>query len=149
MLYVVRMLFLGLALLIAARPGLDNPGCYRDGWDFFRGICEGITFVLILWALFSMSMALVWYVAASGICSIYCWMPYVGALSQYIRTPQYIHQGTEMHFFVLHNYYYIYFKSLASSVVRVYATMYSSLAAMKCGCIPVQLHCHIQIIAYT
>ena len=51
--------------------------------------------------------------------------------------------------FVLHNYYYIYFRSLASSVVRVYATMYSSLAAMKCGCIPVQLHCRIQIIAYT
>ena len=94
MLYAVRMLFLGLALLIAARPGLDNPGCYRDGWDFFRGICEGMTFVLILLSLFSLSLVLLWYVDASGICTIYSCMPYVGALSQYVRTPHCISQVT-------------------------------------------------------
>ena len=42
------MLFFGLALLIAARPDLDNPGCYRDGWDYFRGVCEGISIILFL-----------------------------------------------------------------------------------------------------
>ena len=31
MAYAVRMLFFGLALLIAAQPDLDNPGCYRNG----------------------------------------------------------------------------------------------------------------------
>ena len=43
MVYAVRMLFFGLALLIAARPDLDNPGCYRDGWDYFRAVCEVIS----------------------------------------------------------------------------------------------------------
>ena len=81
MLYAVRMLFLGLALLIAARPGLDNPGCYRDGWDLFRGICEGMAILLIVGPLLSLIMGLFWYVAASGICSIYSCMPYVGVLA--------------------------------------------------------------------
>ena len=45
------MLFFGLALLIAARPDLDNPGCYRDGWDYFRGVCEGIALILFLFKL--------------------------------------------------------------------------------------------------
>ena len=49
--YVLRMLFFGLALLIAARPDLDNPGCYRDGWDYFRGVCEGIALILFLFKL--------------------------------------------------------------------------------------------------
>ena len=89
MYYVVRMLFFGLALLIAARPGLDNPGCYRDGWDIFRGICEGITFVLLLGSLFVLILALLWYVAASGICSIYSCLPYVGVLSQYVHHDSY------------------------------------------------------------
>ena len=46
--YVLRMLFFGLALLIAARPDLDNPGCYRNGWDIARGICEGISLLFFL-----------------------------------------------------------------------------------------------------
>ena len=50
--YAVKMLFFGLALLIAARPGLDNPGCYRDGWDLFRGICEGMAVTIFLEELF-------------------------------------------------------------------------------------------------
>ena len=45
------MLFFGLALLIAARPDLDNPGCYRDGWDYFRGICEGISVLFFLFKI--------------------------------------------------------------------------------------------------
>ena len=45
------MLFFGLALLIAARPDLDNPGCYRDGWDYFRGICEGISILFFLFKI--------------------------------------------------------------------------------------------------
>ena len=64
MLYAVQMLFFGLALLIAARPGLDNPGCYRDGWDFFRGICEGMALVLFLGELFIAILALFKYVVA-------------------------------------------------------------------------------------
>ena len=50
-LYAVRMLFFGLALLIAARPDLDNPGCYRDGWDYFRGICEGISIIFFVYKI--------------------------------------------------------------------------------------------------
>ena len=65
MLYAVQMLFLGLALLIAARPGLDNPGCYRDGWDLFRGICEGMAFVIFLGVLLLAITDLLRYVAAS------------------------------------------------------------------------------------
>ena len=49
--YVLRMLFFGLALLIAARPDLDNPGCYRNGWDYFRGVCEGISLLFFLFIL--------------------------------------------------------------------------------------------------
>ena len=45
------MLFFGLALLIAARPDLDNPGCYRDGWDYFRGVCEGISLLFFLFKI--------------------------------------------------------------------------------------------------
>ena len=48
MVYSLRMLFFGLALLIAARPDLDNPGCYRDGWDYFRGVCEAISLLFFL-----------------------------------------------------------------------------------------------------
>ena len=84
MLYAVQMLFLGLALLIAARPGLDNPGCYRDGLDFFRGICEGMALVLFLGELFITIFILFTYVVAC-ICSIYSCMSYVGALYQYVR----------------------------------------------------------------
>ena len=49
--YVLRMLFFGLALLIAAQPDLDNPGCYRDGWDYFRGVCEGISLLFFLFKI--------------------------------------------------------------------------------------------------
>ena len=49
--YVLRMLFFGLALLIAARPDLDNPGCYRVGWDYFRGVCEGISLLFFLFKI--------------------------------------------------------------------------------------------------
>ena len=51
MVYAVRMLFFGLALLIAARPDLDNPGCYRNGLDYFRGICEGISLLFFLFKI--------------------------------------------------------------------------------------------------
>ena len=46
------MMFFGLALLIAARPDLDNPGCHRDGWYFVRGICEGISLLFFFYMLF-------------------------------------------------------------------------------------------------
>ena len=46
--YALRMLFFTLALLIAARPDLDNPGCYRNGWDYFRGACEGISLIFFV-----------------------------------------------------------------------------------------------------
>ena len=132
MLYAVQMLFFGLALLIAARPGLDNPGCYRDGWDVFRGICEGMTFVIYLGQLALVTFVLITYVAASGIRSIYSCMSYVGALSQYavqcVRTS--VPRVTEMHFCSA----YIYIRSSTSSAGT---TMYISLAAVKCGCIPV------------
>ena len=105
MLYAVQMLFFGLALFIGARPGLDNPGCYRDGWDLFRGICEGIAFVIYLGELFMGIFGLFGYVVASGICSIYCWVSYVGALSQYVCTPQYLMSLKCS--FVLHIYTYI------------------------------------------
>ena len=50
--YAARMFFFGLALLIAARPDLDNPGCYRDGlWDSIRGICEVISLVFFVYKL--------------------------------------------------------------------------------------------------
>ena len=51
MVYAVRMMLFGVALLIAARPDLDNPGCYRDGWDYFRAICEVITILLFLFKI--------------------------------------------------------------------------------------------------
>ena len=91
MLYAVQMLFFGLALLIAARPGLDNPGCYRDGWDIFRGICEGMALIFFLGSLLLNTTALVsgiWHcygMLPHGICSIYSCMPYVGALFKYVR----------------------------------------------------------------
>ena len=84
------MLFLGLALLIAARPGLDNPGCYRDIWDLFRGICEGMAFVLLLGSLFLLILTLLRYVAALGICSMCMWLHIICALFQYVRTLQYL-----------------------------------------------------------
>ena len=31
------------ALIIAARPDLDNPGCYRTGWDYFRLVLEVVS----------------------------------------------------------------------------------------------------------
>ena len=43
--YAARMVLFGLALLIAARPDLDNPGCYRETWDGLRGICEIISLI--------------------------------------------------------------------------------------------------------
>ena len=57
------MLFFGLALLIAARPDLDNPGCYRDGWDYFRGICEGISILFFLFKIGDETMEMIRYVA--------------------------------------------------------------------------------------
>ena len=60
--YAVRMLFFGLALLIAARPDLDNPGCYRDGWDYFRGICEAISLMFFLFNLVSEILEMIRYV---------------------------------------------------------------------------------------
>ena len=60
--YAVRMLFFGLALLIAARPDLDNPGCYRDGWDYFRGICEGISIAFFLFNLVNEIVEMIRYV---------------------------------------------------------------------------------------
>ena len=59
--YAVRMLFFGLALLIAARPDLDNPGCYRDGWDYFRAICEAISLVFFLFNLVSEILEMIRY----------------------------------------------------------------------------------------
>ena len=48
--YSLRMLVFGLAILIAARPDLDNPGCYnRSGWDIVRGILEGISMLFFLY----------------------------------------------------------------------------------------------------
>ena len=111
MYYAVRMLFLGLALLIAARPGLDNPGCYKDGWDIFRGICEGITFVLLLSSLFVLFC--LWYVVASGLCSIYiaACHTYVGALSQYVCMYTSVpYLKAQKCIFVLHIYIYIYIR---------------------------------------
>ena len=52
MVYALCMLFFGLALLVAARPNLDNPGCYRDGWDITRGVCEGISLLFSLYMIF-------------------------------------------------------------------------------------------------
>ena len=62
--YAVRMLFFGLSLLIAARPDLDNPGCYRDGWDYFRGVCEGISIILFLVKLGDLIYGMFRYVTA-------------------------------------------------------------------------------------
>ena len=46
--YATRMLLFTFALVIAARPDLDNPGCYRNGWDIVRGIFEGLSLILFL-----------------------------------------------------------------------------------------------------
>ena len=70
MVYAVRMLFFGLALLIAARPDLDNPGCYRDGWDYFRGVCEGISIIFFLFKLGDEIQEIFRYVAASSIAQL-------------------------------------------------------------------------------
>ena len=48
-LYLLRMVIFGAALFIAARPDLDNPGCYRNGWDYARGVFEGISFIYFLY----------------------------------------------------------------------------------------------------
>ena len=48
MMYAFRMVFFGLALLFAARPDLDNPGCYRDRVDIIRGCLEGISLLFFL-----------------------------------------------------------------------------------------------------
>ena len=71
MVYAVRMLFFGLALLIAARPDLDNPGCYRDGWDYFRGVCEGISIIFFLFKLGDEIQEIFRYVAASSIAQLW------------------------------------------------------------------------------
>ena len=71
MVYAFRMLFLGLALLIAARPDLDNPGCYRDGWDYFRGVCEGISMILYLFKLVDELQEIFRYVTALVIISVH------------------------------------------------------------------------------
>ena len=43
------MVVFGAALFIAARPDLDNPGCYRDGWDYARGVFEAISLLFFLY----------------------------------------------------------------------------------------------------
>ena len=48
--------------LIAARPDLDNPGCYRDGWDYFRGICEGISVGFFIFSLVNEILEMLRYV---------------------------------------------------------------------------------------
>ena len=40
------MLVFAMALFIAARPDLDNPGCYRNGWDVIRCILEVISLLI-------------------------------------------------------------------------------------------------------
>jgi ankyrin repeat protein len=47
--YIVRMLLFTAALFIAARPDLDNPGCYRNGWDTLRIVLEALS---LIWFLF-------------------------------------------------------------------------------------------------
>ena len=67
MVYAFRMLFFGLALLIAARPDLDNPGCYRDGWDYFRGVCEGISLLCFFCTGVTEILEMVRYIAALNV----------------------------------------------------------------------------------
>ena len=42
------MLVFAMALFIAARPDLDNPGCYRNGWDVIRCILEVLSLIIFL-----------------------------------------------------------------------------------------------------
>ena len=49
---MVRMAILTLALLIPARPGHPNPGCYVDNWDWARLAFEIISFCFFLWKIF-------------------------------------------------------------------------------------------------
>ena len=65
------MLFFGLALLIAARPDLDNPGCYKDGWDYFRGVCEGISLIFFLFKLGDEIQEIFRYVTGSSIAQLW------------------------------------------------------------------------------
>ena len=46
------MLVFTLALLIAARPDLDNPGCYRNSWDWARLVFEILSFLYFVWKLY-------------------------------------------------------------------------------------------------
>ena len=42
------MIMFGAALFIAARPELDNPGCYVNGWDYARGVFEVLSLIIFL-----------------------------------------------------------------------------------------------------
>ena len=46
--FLVRMTIFATALIIAARPDLDNPGCYRNGLDYFRLALEVITLICFI-----------------------------------------------------------------------------------------------------
>ena len=46
--FLVRMAIFAAALIIAARPDLDNPGCYRNSLDYFRLVLEVISLICFI-----------------------------------------------------------------------------------------------------
>ena len=50
--YLIRMVILTMAFLIAARPDHPNPGCYVDSWDWARLAFEILSLMYFIWKLF-------------------------------------------------------------------------------------------------
>ena len=53
---------LTLALGIAARPSLVDPRHYQHGLDIFRGVCEGITLLIVLINILTEVYLFIWYI---------------------------------------------------------------------------------------
>ena len=55
------MIILTTALLMAAQPGLDNPGCYPDPYDWFRAFLEFLFLISLLISILKQIQTLVRY----------------------------------------------------------------------------------------
>ena len=55
------MVIFTAALLIAARPGLVNPGCYINAWDWVRLAFEIISLYYFVWKFFDEIGEMTWY----------------------------------------------------------------------------------------
>ena len=70
--FLVRMSIFATALIIAARPDLDNPGCYRNGLDYFRLALEVITLICFIMKGYDEIREMITCVSVLRMCNTLC-----------------------------------------------------------------------------